>query len=127
MREQRIKVVYKVPGKKAQLIEVKNELKNLQELVQGYIEVVRISCPGGNEPIIIVCNEEGKLKNLEDNVYCYELVDMFVGNIFAVNCDKEGNFVSLTPNQILYAIHYFDVNAVESIAIEVLLREVISK
>lgn len=56
---QKIKVLNFVVGKEAELIEIDNNYVELQELVDGYIQVVPIS-----ENLCIICNELGKLENL---------------------------------------------------------------
>lgn len=111
MKEQRIKVVYKKPGNKAITIEVLNELKEFQYLIEGYIEVIHIPELGKKE-ILIICNEEGKIKQFDNNIYCDELNDILVGNLIAASCDDEGNFTSLDQKQIIQALNYFDHNDV---------------
>lgn len=56
-----MKVVYKEPGKPAEVRNVRNELGDLQELVGGYIETVLVA------DHIAVVNEEGLLNNLAYN------------------------------------------------------------
>lgn len=57
-----IRVIVKEPGKPAEQREIENNLETLQELVGGYIEDVHI---GSN--ILVIVNEEGKLKHLDFN------------------------------------------------------------
>lgn len=45
-------------------VEVKNELKALQEAVGGYIETLTLA-----EGVVLICNEEGKLLNMEPNTH----------------------------------------------------------
>lgn len=56
-----MKVVFKEPFKKARAVEVTEEtlLKDLQALVEGYIEIVPFM--EGVPNLYLVCNEEGKL------------------------------------------------------------------
>lgn len=56
---QKIKVLNFAVGKEAELIEIDNNYIELQNLVDGYIQVVPIS-----ENLCIICNELGKLENL---------------------------------------------------------------
>lgn len=58
-----MRIVYKKPGKPAEARNVPNTLDEWQRLVGGYIETVSLS-----ENIIIVCNEEGWLLDLQPNV-----------------------------------------------------------
>lgn len=52
---------------------VKNELKALQEAVGGYIEAVTLA-----EGVVLICNEEGKLLNLEPNTHFYTINGEFL-------------------------------------------------
>lgn len=72
-----MRVVYKVPGEHASVIEIPNNLRLLQELVGGYIETV----PCDSDAIMIV-NEEGKILGLEPNVLLGN--DVVVGNLIVV-------------------------------------------
>ena len=73
-----IKVVYKKPNEKAYGLEIENTLEKLQELVNGYIEIIPIN------NIYIIVNEEGRIRNLEHNICIGE--KSIVGNIiFALN------------------------------------------
>lgn len=87
-----IKIVFKEPFKKAEERIVEDKLEEYQKLVEGCFETVRIS-----ENIWILCNEEGKLKELDPNIICGD--DVIVGNI-AVVAVQEEDFRSLTENEI---------------------------
>jgi hypothetical protein len=81
------------PGKEPRLTEVENNLKTLKEIVGGYIEVVYPF----EEPVGIVCNEEGKLLGLPLNRGLKDY-DIIAGTFMVVGlsaCD----FCSLTPEQ----------------------------
>ena len=56
-----MKVIYCAVGER-EIIDVANEYESLQELVNGYIEIVMLT-----ENIVLVCNEEGKLLGLKPN------------------------------------------------------------
>lgn len=58
-----IYVVLCEPGKKACITTIHNTLESLQQIVGGYIEAVY---PFDN-PVVIICNEEGKIIGLELN------------------------------------------------------------
>lgn len=63
-------------------IVVPNDLHVLQQLVDGYIETVTLATDA-----CVICNEEGRLKDLEHNCkYCG--VD-FVGTILIVGIDGD--------------------------------------
>ena len=57
-----IKVFIKHPERLGYTAVIKNELKEMQELVGGYIETVMFT-----DNLIIVCNEEGRLIPLPKN------------------------------------------------------------
>lgn len=88
----RIKVVVQNPGELSRIVTVPNTLEALQELVGGYIEVVGI----GNG-LLLVMNEEGKIRGLPENVRC--LYDTIVGPVF-ITADKDEDFRSLTTEEI---------------------------
>jgi hypothetical protein len=97
-KENRITAVIVEPGKQPRLTNVDNELESFQKLVGGYIEVVRL-----DNGIDAVINEEGKLIELEPNIALLhngEVYDYIAGTAVLVSHDDEGEFVSLTPEQI---------------------------
>ena len=58
-----MRVVIAMPGKLAEVAEIENDLKSLQQAVGGYIETL----PSWFEDVVLICNEEGKLKRMEPN------------------------------------------------------------
>ena len=95
----KITVLVVEPEKPCQAREVEDELKALQDLVGGSIEVVTPF----EEGIAIVCNEEGKLRGLPFNRPLLdnsgEPYDILCGTFFITGVRGE-NFVSLTNTQI---------------------------
>lgn len=86
------------------IMEIDNTLKMFQELVEGYIETT--SFDGLRQKgIIIVCNEEGLLKGLDPNENVYPF--FIVGNVIFTSYNNEGDFVSLTDEQVEYIGGYF--------------------
>lgn len=79
-----ISIIRKEPGKPFYRDLLVNELEAFQEAVGGYIEAVTIS--GAAKPIIVICDEEGRLKGYEHNVTIAGID--FVGPI--VICSAEG-------------------------------------
>ena len=55
-----MKAIKFVPGNNPQIVEIDNTLEALQEAVGGYIETVTIFSNA-----CLICNEEGRLRNLE--------------------------------------------------------------
>lgn len=70
----KIKVIVKVPGKAPEVRTVRNELQSLQQLVGGNIETVTVSTD-----LVIICNEEGRLRNLPYNMTLFGID--FLGTI----------------------------------------------
>lgn len=88
-----MKVVLKKAGQKPEIKEIENTLSTFKEIVGGHIETVLIA----NDPIICVCNEEGKLLRLKPNFVFGG--DIIVGDVFFCSADEE-DFASLTDEQI---------------------------
>ena len=59
-----MKIVYKAPGSDPCTMEILNDLYLMQQLVDGFIETVRF-----DKNLILVCNEEGRLLELEKNTF----------------------------------------------------------
>ena len=85
--EGKIRAIVKRPDEKYDHVtNISNTLKNLQRIVDGPIEVVPFA---GN--MVIICNEEGKLRGLDKNFiikYTYS-TDVIVGEIAIVGVDGE--------------------------------------
>lgn len=83
-----MKVIFKEPGKRCEYRDIELSLSALQEAVGGYLETVTIA-----EDLVIICNEEGRLKGLPYN--CEAAGINFVGNILFVGADGE-DFADVT-------------------------------
>ncbi len=70
---------------------ISTRLENLQKLVGGYIEAVTLR-PG----LVVLCDEEGKLKNYDSNmrIPCDYLDDVFYGDIVVLG-EAGGEFVDI--------------------------------
>lgn len=80
---QRIKVVVKRPDEPyGHCTNISNSLKNLQNTVGGYIEVVQLT-----PKIIAICNEDGKNLGLEKNFKIPG--DVLVGTVIICGSDGE--------------------------------------
>lgn len=91
-----MKVIIVEPNKVPYVKEINNNLEDFQEVVGGYIETVFL--PNG---LILVCNEEGKIKGLPVNRKIGN--DIIVGT-FIVTTNKGDEFVSLNDDQIKEAL-----------------------
>lgn len=91
--ENKIKILKIEPGKAPEVTEINNDLKSMQEMVDGYIQIV----PLGDDACI-VCNEEGKLIGMEANriLGC----DVIVGPFFVAGDDGSEDLCSLSEDQI---------------------------
>lgn len=69
-----MRALVKEPGKAAEIKDIKNDLKELQGIVKGYIETVTITSDA-----VVICNEEGRLLGLPHN--CEICGVDFVGTI----------------------------------------------
>ena len=87
------------PGKTPYQATIGADLKSLQQVVGGYIE----SIAPYDDPVAIVCNEEGKLEQLPFNRGLRDesgnLYDYIAGNFMIVGLGEE-NFTSLQPEYI---------------------------
>ena len=72
--------------------EINNNLKDLQEIVGGYIEVISF-----NANLVIIVNEEGKLLNLSPTMRFRN--DVLVGNIIFARTEQS-EFISLSDQDI---------------------------
>ena len=84
----KMRVIVKRPDERyGHVCFISDRLENLQKTVGGYIEIVPVARSGDGKPIIMVCNEEGKLRGLEHNMYLDD--EEIVGTIFL--CSVEGD------------------------------------
>lgn len=94
-----ITVLVVEPMKPCRVQEIGGDLESMQAIVGGYIEAVTPF----NEPVAIVCNEEGKLQGLPYNRPLVDQsglpYDILCGTFFIAGIQGE-NFASLTDEQI---------------------------
>lgn len=92
--DKKLKVLYKKVGQEPELLEINHTLNEMQNLVDGLIEVV----PYKNN-ILLVCNDEGKLLNMKVNILFDN--DCIAGDCFFVGDDyKNASFKDLTDKQV---------------------------
>ena len=58
----KISALVKDPGRVPRHVWISNSLEALQKAVEGYIETVTLATD-----LVVICNEEGRLMNLEPN------------------------------------------------------------
>lgn len=94
-----IQVVLCEPGKEARIATISNTLPSLQQIVGGYIEAVYPF----DDPVAIICNEEGKINGLELNRALRDengkVYDILVGTFLIVGLGEE-DFASLAPEHL---------------------------
>lgn len=94
MKENEITILYKKVNENPKVLKIKNTLEEKQKLVGGLIEVVPYI-----DNMLIICNEEGKIHNLEENIRFSN--DYIAGDFFVIGDDYEnGDFKSLTNEEI---------------------------
>lgn len=88
--------IIKLSPEEVEVKEVENTLEELQSEVDGYIETLYL----GNG-YIIICNEEGKLRQLPFTAVVTNGIkqEPLVGNILICKVDEE-NFISLSEEDI---------------------------
>lgn len=79
------------------LADIENTLEEFQSLVDGNIEVIRIS-----DDVLAVLNECGKFNGLKPSRLwkVNDNLDIIHGNIVCVRSDNDGNFVSIQNEDI---------------------------
>lgn len=94
-KEKRIKVIIVEPDTAPRVEIIDNNLKTLQGIVGGYIEVLR------GEGFEIIINEEGKLMELEPNFTIFGGMDYVVGTVIILDADNStGEFTSISNEMI---------------------------
>ena len=85
-----MKVVLVEVGKPAKITDIPHDLKAMQTIVEGPIQALY----PWDDPVALVCNEEGKLHGLPLN-RILEDYDIIAGNFFLCGLSKD-NFASLS-------------------------------
>lgn len=85
----KIKCIIKRPDEQyGHATHISSRLENLQKTVGGYIEAITVI-----KGVILICNEEGKLRNLEPNMWLNG--DLIRGTI--IICGQSGEDISDIP------------------------------
>lgn len=104
----KIKCLLVEPYELPKEIIIDNTLEAKQKIVGGDIECVYLQ---NNDDVVLICNEEGKINGMKLN---REIgYDIIAGPFLVVGDDYEnGEFKSLTSNQLLKYKMYFDENSI---------------
>ena len=118
----KIKCLLVEPYELPKEIIIDNTLEAKQIIVGGDIECVYLQ---NNDDVVLICNEEGKINGMKLN---REIgYDIIAGPFLVVGDDYEnGEFKSLTSNQLLKYKMYFDENSIirtENKINEILLKK----
>ena len=89
-----MKVVLVEVGKPAKIADIPHDLKAMQTIVEGPIQALY----PWDDPVALVCNEEGKLMGLEGNRRVGR--DIISGTFFLAGDTDYGEFCSLTQEQL---------------------------
>lgn len=95
-----MRTVYKQVGGEPRVRSIPDTLEALQELVGGYIEVVRCF---GDDQLLLIVNEEGMINNLDAHLITADY-GVIVGDVVVVADDGEGDFRGLADDEIAYAM-----------------------
>lgn len=93
----KITVVYVPVDGQPEVREIDNTLKALQEVVGGRIEAIPLL-----PDLTIIINEEGLILNLRHNVLWRG--HYLRGDVLVTKGDEDGEFVSLSPEEIEFAV-----------------------
>lgn len=103
-----MRVLVKNPGKDPQTMVITNNLHLLQQLVDGPIEVHTLT-----DGLVMIVNEEGKLKNLEPNFYVDRLKDTILGT--AIFCGEDGeDFADIDEHDLTVLQTFFSLEDIIS-------------
>ena len=93
-----VKILVVRPNEEPVVELLSGDYRDIQKVVDGMFQVVYYC-----EPDLLVCNEEGKLLELEPNRVIYqdgEAIDVLHGTFFICADDEEGDFKSLSEEAI---------------------------
>ena len=106
---EKIKGLLVKPYELPEEIEIENTLEAKQHLVGGYIECVY---PTNDDSVVFICNEEGKINGMKLNRDIG--YDIIAGPFIILGDDYEnGDFKSLTEDQIMKYKMRFDENSIK--------------
>ncbi len=97
-----MKAVYKKVGEAPQVVDIENTLEALQKAVGGYIEVI-----GVEGDILMICDEEGKLKGKAANFTVRN--DVIVGDVLFVQNGYDGDFTDINEANVKSIMTSFDI------------------
>lgn len=109
-----MRVIGKKFGKTPEVMEIGEELREIQEFVEGYIEIPFISSEFSNRGIVVVVNEEAIIKELKTTLALVrndKIVGTLKGQYFFCSIDGD-DFSSLNDEQIKFIMNNMVFNRV---------------
>lgn len=105
-----MKVIIVKPLETPTVADIASSLSAMQEVVGGYIQAVYPF----EEPVALICNDEGKLMGLPPNralrTESGEIYDIIAGTFFLCGAPPDSDhFADLTPEQIETFLRYFQL------------------
>ena len=101
MENKKIKAVIVEPNKKARIAEIESGLKSLQSWVGGFIQAVYPF----DDPVVVICNEEGKMNGSELNRAVYskdkQILDVIAGKFFVAYAPFESESFLSMPKDLM--------------------------
>lgn len=97
-----MKIVYKGVGTPPEIRKIKGTLKEMQDMVGGFIEPIQLT-----NRIYCVCNEEGIREGLQPNFQIPNFLSTILGNAFFISQNDEGEFAGLQDNEIELVLKSF--------------------
>jgi len=79
-----MKILIVEPNRRPRRADIPHTLENLQQVVGGYIQAIYPY----DDPVALVCDEEGKLKGYDLNRYI-PIVDIIAGTFFVCGLSEE--------------------------------------
>lgn len=113
-KEKKIRVLIVEPRKEPYVKEIDNTLEEKHKIVGGLIEFVELE-----ETVDLICNDEGKMNNLEMNRI---ITNDIICGTFIICGQKDGYSISLTDKKIEKYKKYFSLKF-HSVVIELLKRQ----
>lgn len=92
-----MKILFVEPDKRPVEKEISGSLASMQELVEGTIQAIYPF----EEPVALICNDEGKLQGMEMNRMLNEIGDVICGPFFLCGAPPTSeDFTSLSDEQL---------------------------
>lgn len=110
---EKLLAVVKEPYKKAEVVNIDDDLETLQKIVGGCIAAGDLP---DMDDVYGFCNDEGLLIGLQPNVYRPQWKDVLFGPLVFVGAGDEGESVSLTKEQTDEILKYCEENSVKNLA-----------